>query len=398
MARTAMTMTGGVRLAEHLSVGVLAGAYPYEQVEEALRQTNRGSQRVRDLPAEVVTYYVMALGLLMAVSTVEVMRVLSEGLGWLEPGRDKRIVSKVALSKARQRLGAAPLRWLWGQCQPLAQAGTKGAFYKGRRLVAIDGSVLDVPDTAANRESFDKPGANRGQSAFPQVRLVGLVETGTHAFFAAATGPCSRGEQTLASQVIPQLNQGMLCLADRLFAVFPQWSQAVATGAALLWRARASLVLPVEQPLADGSYLSTFYGSTKDRRHRRNGLAVRVIEYRLENHPDEPAYRLLTNLLDPEQAPASELAALYPERWEIEGVFDELKTHLRGSRVVLRSKTPELIEQEIYGLLLAHHAVRSLMWRAARKSDLDPDWLSFTHAVGIVRRKLARPSRPAFCP
>lgn len=397
MARTAMTMGGGGKLAEHLSVGVLAAAYPLEAVSRAVAAANKSSERVRDLPAEVVTYYVMALGLLMAVSTREVLRVLVEGLRWLQGDVGMKVASKAAISQARQRLGPEPLRRLWeSAAQPMAEPESPGAFYRGLRLVALDGSTLDVPDTAANREHFGKPGASRGEAAFPQLRLVGLVETGSHGFFSVAMGPYARSENALAAVVIPALRPGMLCLADRLFASFPLWQQAAATGAALLWRIRSNLVLPVEEALPDGSYLSSFYASAKDRRHRRGGLRVRVIEYQLAEHPDGETYRLMTTLLDPEQAPAEELAALYPERWELEGAFGELKTHLRGGQVVLRSKTPELIEQEFYGLLLAHRAVRTLMLKAARKAELDPDRLSFTHAVRVVRRKLAE--RPAFPP
>jgi hypothetical protein len=391
-----MTMGGGGKLAEHLSVGVLAAAYPYEQIVAAVAATDRGSERVRDLPAEAVTYYVMALGLLMAVSTREVLRVLMEGLRWLQGNAATKVASKAAIAQARQRLGAEPLRHLWVKnARPMAQVATSpGAFYRDLRLVALDGSTLDVPDTAANRAHFGKPGASRGEAAFPQLRLVGMIETGTHGFFSVAMGPYADSEHALAKQVLPALQPGMLCLADRLFAGFPLWQQAVETGAVLLWRIRSNLMLPVEETLADGSYLSTFFASAKDRRHRRGGLRVRVIEYQLEGQPE--TYRLMTTLLDPAQAPATELAALYPERWELEGAFDELKTHLRGGQVVLRSKTPELIEQEFYGLLLAHRAVRALMLQAARKAALDPDRLSFTHAVRVVRRKLA--DRPAFSP
>jgi hypothetical protein len=397
MARTAMTMSGGGRLAEHLSTGVLAAAYPYEQVEAAVAAADKGSKRVRDLPAEVVTYYVMALGLLMAVSTREVLRVLVEGLRWLEGGAEAKVAGKAAIAQARQRLGSEPLRRLWVQnARPMAEAKTQGAFYRGLRLVAMDGSTLDVPDTAANRKHFGKPGASRGEAAFPQLRLVGLIETGTHGFFSVAMGPYARSEHALAQAVIPALQPGMLCLADRLFATFPLWRQAVAAGAQLLWRIRSNLVLPVEEALPDGSYLSTFYASAKDRRHRQGGLRVRVIEYRLEGHSEGETYRLMTTQLDPALAPAEELAGLYPERWELEGAFDELKTHLRGGRVVLRSKTPALIEQEFYGLLLAHRAVRALMLKAAVQAELDPDRLSFTHTVRVVRRKLA--ARPAFPP
>ena len=398
MARSAMTMGTGGKIAEHLSIGVLAQIYPWERVSAVLQQTGRASERVRDLPAEVVTYYVMGLGLFMAVSTREVLRVLVEGLQWLGAGPAVKVASKAAISQARTRLGAAPLKQLWEQtAQPLVQGETAGAFYGGRRLVALDGTTLDVPDTKANASHFGKPGASRGQAAFPQVRLVGLVETGAHAVLAVALAPNKTGEHALAKLVVPKLSADMLCLADRLFASYSLWQLAGKTGAQLLWRVRANYRLPVETALPDGSYRSTFYASSADRRHRANGVPVRVIEYTLEHHPKGETYRLMTTLLDPVEAPAVGLAALYPERWEMEGVFDELKTHLRGGQlVVLRSKTPALVEQEIYGLLLAHRAVRTLMCRAAHGAQLDPDRLSFTHSVRVVRRKLAR--RPAFPP
>jgi hypothetical protein len=387
-----MTMGTGGKISEHLSVGVLAQIYPWERVAAVLQQTGRASERVRDLPAEVVTYYVMGLGLLMAVSTREVLRVLVEGLQWLGGGPAVKVASKAAISQARTRLGVEPLKQLWEQtAQPLIKEGNAGSFYRGHRLVAIDGTTLDVPDTKANAAHFGKPGASRGQAAFPQVRLVGLVETGAHALMAVAMAPYKTGEHTLAKLVVPSLAPDMLCLADRLFASFSLWQQASQTGAQLLWRVRANYRLPVETVLSDGSYLSTFYASTTDQRHKSNGMRVRVIEYTLENHPKGESYRLMTTLLDSTEAPALELAALYPERWEMEGVFDELKTHLRGGQqVVLRSKTPTLVEQEIYGLLLAHRAVRTLMCRAAIGAQIDPDRLSFTHSVRVLRRKLAR--------
>jgi hypothetical protein len=391
-----MTMGAGGRLAEHLSVGVLGARYPLSEVRAALAASGKESERVRLLPAEVMTYYVIALGLLMAVSTGEVLRVLREGLDWLGAADSGKVAGKAALAQARARLGVEPLRLLWGRtAAPLAEPGAPGAFHRDLRLVALDGTTLDLPDTVANRDHFGKPGASRGESAFPQLRLVGLLETGSHGFFAFAHGPCKTGEQTLAGAVIPSLTKGMLCLADRLFTTFPLWQKAAATGADLLWRCRDNQVLPVEAALPDGSYLSTIYPSTQARRQQVGGIRVRVIEYQLEDHPQKPSYRLLTTLLDPQQDPAGTLAALYPERWEIEGAFDELKTHLRGGRVVLRSKTPELIEQELYGLMLAHRAVRALMWQAA--AGHDPDRLSFTHTVRVVRRKLASPGL-AFSP
>jgi hypothetical protein len=193
----------------------------------------------------------------------------------------------------------------------------------------------------------------------------------------------------LAQEVLDQLQPDMLCLADRGFFSYQLWQRASKTGAALVWRVKKNLRLPVRQRLSDGSYLSQIYASSRNRRLDRGGIWVRVIEYRLEGIEDgEPLYRLVTNLLDEQAAPAAELAALYHERWEIESAFDELKTHLRGRQIVLRSKTPELALQEFYGLLLAHFAVRSLMHQAALQGKVDPDELSFVHAVRVIKRKL----------
>jgi hypothetical protein len=203
-------------------------------------------------------------------------------------------------------------------------------------------------------------------------------------------GAYKTGEITLAKEVLPSLRKGMLCLADRNFYGFELWKQARATGSDLLWRVKANLCLPCEKRLPDGSYLSRVYESRKDQRRKENGVVVRVIEYRLEGvEGSEPIYRLLTTILDHEKAPAAELAALYHERWEIETALDELKTHLRGSKIVLRSKTPDLVRQEFYGLLMAHFAIRGLMHEAALKAGEDPDRLSFIHAVRVVRRKIA---------
>ena len=215
--------------------------------------------------------------------------------------------------------------------------------------------------------------------------------------FGARLGSYAVGETTLAHEVLTALRPGMLCLADRQFFGHALWQAAAATGADLLWRGKHNLRLPREAALADGSYLTTVYPSDKERRHGIKGVQVRVVEYRLEGIAGaEPLYRLVTTILDPVQAPAAELAALYHERWEIEGALAELKTQLRGARVVLRSKTPELVRQEVWGLLLAHFAVRGLMHEAALRADEDPDRLSFSHAVRVVRRKL--PQFAAFSP
>jgi Transposase DDE domain len=278
------------------------------------------------------------------------------------------------------RLGEAPLRQLYEELvRPLATTrATKGAWYRGWRLASLDGSCLDMADTEENRAAFGVPGASRGESAFPQLRLVALVENGTHVLFGARLAAYAEGETTLAHAVLGALRPGMLCLADRCFFGHALWQRAARTGADLLWRVKGNLRLPRERVLPDGSYLTRVYPSDKDRRHRMHGLQVRVVEYQLEGLAEaEPLYCVVTTILDPQQAPAAELAALYHERWDIEVALAELKTGLRGARVVLRSKTPELVRQEVWGLLLTHFAVRGLMHEAALQADEDPDRLSF---------------------
>jgi hypothetical protein len=390
MAGVPAGLPAGVRLSDHISLGVIARAVPPERVRQVLAETGRVSARERDLPAHVMVYYAIALALYMGASTREVLRCLLEGLRWLWGAEAVKVAGKSGISQARSRLGEAPLRRLYEEVvRPIASRASKGAWVRDWRLVSLDGSCLDVADTATNGAAFGSPGASRGASAFPQLRFVALVENGTHVLFGARLAPYATGETTLAHEVLAALRPGMLCLADRQFFGHALWRMAMNTGADLLWRVKHNLRLPRETVLADGSYLTTVYPGDKDRRHRTSGIRVRVVEYRLEGIAGaEPLYRLVTTILDPAQAPAAELAALYHERWEIEGALAELKTQLRGAQVVLRSKTPELVRQEFWGLLLAHFAVRGLMHEAALKADEDPDRLSFAHAVRVVRRKL----------
>jgi transposase IS4-like protein/DDE family transposase len=390
MAGVLAGLPAGIRLSDHISLGVIARTFPIGAVRQVLAETDKASERERDLPAHVMVYYAIALALYMGSSTREVLRCLLEGLRWLWGAEAVKVAGKSGISQARRRLGEAPLRRLYEEVvRPIATRASKGAWYRDWRLVSLDGSCLDVADTAANRAAFGRPGASRGESAFPQLRFVALVENGTHVLFGARLGGIGEGETTLARAALPALQRGMLCLADRQFFGHVLWQEAATTGADLLWRVRGNARLPREAVLADGSYLTTIYPSEKDRRHRTKGVRVRAIEYRLEGVADaEPLYRLVTTILDPARAPAAELAALYHERWEIEGALAELKTHLRGARIVLRSKTPELVRQEFWGLLLAHFAVRGLMHEAALRADEDPDRLSFLHAVRVIRRKL----------
>lgn len=390
MAGAPAGLRAGIRLSDHISLGVIAKTFPPDRVRQVLAETGRASERERDLPAQVMVYYAIALALHMTASTREVLRCLLEGLRWLWGAEAVRVAGKSGISQARTRLGAAPLCRLYEQVvHPVATHATKGAWYRTWRLVSLDGSCLDVADTAENGATFGRPGASRGESAFPQLRFVALVENGTHVLFGARLGGFADGETVLAHAALAALRPGMLCLADRQFFGHALWQAAAATGAELLWRVKRNLRLPREARLADGSYLTTIYPGAKDRRHKTVGIQVRVVEYRLEGVADaEPLYRLMTTMLDPTGAPAAELAALYHERWEIEGALDELKTHLRGARIVLRSRTPALVRQEFWGLLLAHFAIRGLMHEAALRADEDPDRLSFLHAVRVVRRKL----------
>lgn len=392
MARTVAARSEGTRVTDYITLGVVAKTFPVEQVRKILKETGRESARQRQLPAHVVFYYVIGLALFSSVSYGEVLRCLVEGLDWLGGPSVRRIrrSGRSAISQARARLGAEPLRrMVEAAVMPIANKKSRGAWYQGWRLVSIDGTTLDLADTVANERAFGRPGASRGKSAFPQLRMVSLVENGTHVLFGTQWGRYSDSESALARKLLTHLEAGMLCLADRGFFGYALFKQAASTGADLLWRVKKNAILPCDRRLPDGSYLSKIYASRKDRHHDRNGVIVRVIEYQLEGIDEgEPLYRLLTTVLDHGKAPAEDLAALYHERWEIENVFDEFKTHLRGRQAVLRSKTPELVEQELYGFLLAHFAIRGLMHEAALKGDLDPDRLSFVHTVRVVRRKL----------
>ncbi|MDQ2945717.1 MAG: IS4 family transposase [Acidobacteriota bacterium] len=391
MARTVATLPAGSRITDYISLGVVTRFFPAETVRAVLQQTERASIRERDLPAHVAVYYVIALALYMHSSYGEVLRCLLEGLQWLrEPSARSKVTGSSGISQARTRLGSEPLRQLHDAVvKPIAGKATKGAWYRGWRLVSLDGSTLDVADEKGNDKAFGRPGASRGESAYPQIRFVSLAEIGTHVLFGTQMDGYTTSEIALSKKVLPRLEKGMLCLADRNFFGFQMWTQAVASGADLLWRVKKNMRLACEKRLPDGSYLSRIFPSERDWRHKTNGIVVRVIDYQLDGVVDaEPMYRLVTTILDHEKAPATELAALYHERWEIETAFDELKTHLRGARIVLRSKTPDLVRQEFYGLLMAHFAVRGLMHEAALHADEDPDRLSFLHAVRIVRRKL----------
>jgi hypothetical protein len=391
------------RLSDHISIGVLTRVFPPDLVDRVVKETGRGEQRQRLLPARVVVYYVLGLALFSQCAYEEVMRMLVEGLSWEQGWASTwSVPTKAALYKARARLGPEPLEALYRESAvPLAEKRTKGAFYRSWRLMSIDGTCLDVADTPANDRAFGRPGSKREASsaAFPQIRVVGLAECGTHAILDAVIGRYTEAEQRLVPGLLGSFLPSMLVLADRGFFSYELWKNAAGTGADLLWRTKLNHVLPVERRLADGSFLSSIYPSQKDRRHRSSALQVRVVEYLIEppeQDNGESRYRLLTTILDPRRAPAAELAALYPERWEFETALDELKTHQRSPRVVLRSKMPEGVVQEAYGYLCVHYAIRWLMHSVAERARADPDRISFTRALRVARRTAA--SHPGFSP
>jgi hypothetical protein len=391
MARTTADFGSGTRVSDYISLGILTKAFPRDRIDRILFESGRLSIRERSLPAHVTLYYVIALSLFMQQSYGAVLRCLFEGIRWLQfKGVRIAYASTSAISRARERLGVAPVKQLYEETvAPVATRGTPGAWYRKWRVVSLDGSTLDVADTQANAAHWGRQSLRKGRTAFPQLRFVSLVENGTHVLFATEFGPYTTSEVRLADALLGKLHSGMLCIADRGFFGCERWERARASGAELLWRVKKNIRFKEIERLADGSFLATLPEQTQKSRETGQPTIVRVIEYELlHEQMDEPFYRVITTILDPEQAPAHDLAVLYHERWEIETAFDELKTHLRGARIVLRSKTPEMVTQEMYGLLMAHYAIRELMYQAACLGKVDPDKLSFVHSVNTVRVKM----------
>jgi hypothetical protein len=385
----------GERLSDRIAIGVLTRTYPPALVDRVITESGAQERRHRLLPARVVVYYVLAMCLFSQVGYEEVARLLTEGLAWARRWRGSwQVPTTGAIARARARLGAEPLQALFRVAvRPLATPATQGAWYRAWRLASLDGTTVDVADTLANAAAFGRPTTNRGeQSAFPQVRVMALAECGTHAIIDAEFGAYQTGELSLAPALARSLGAGMLVLGDRGLVSFDLWRTMAATGADLLWRTRTNAVLPVVASLPDGSYLSQLVAA-RDHRHGRDPITVRVVEYAVADPgraKQQVPYRLVTTIVDPEQAPAGELAALYAERWELETALDELKTHQRGPKVVLRSKTPKGVEQELWGMLLVHYAIRQLMHQAALQAEVDPDRLSFTRSLRVVRRQVTR--------
>ena len=357
-------------------MGLLTRVFPPELVDEVIAEAGRTEQRRRALPARTMAYFAVGMALFSEESYEDVMGQLTDGLSWSSGWAESYVApSKSGIFQARARLGAAPVEALFRRvARPLATPDTRGAWLAGRRLVAIDGTCLDVADTVANDEFFGRAGVNKGErAAFPLARVVALVECGTHAILDAEVGAYTTSEVALAGPLLDRLEPGMLALADRGFCGFALWQRAAATGADLLWRVKASLAPRFVESLPDGSWLAQITPSGPKRK-TTEPITVRVVDYTIDDGRENPeTYRLLTTITDPAVAPAEELALAYAQRWEIENTFDELKTHQRGPRVVLRSKSPDLVTQEIWGHLCCHYAIRTLMAETAAVGGRDPD-------------------------
>jgi hypothetical protein len=405
-------VAAGARWADQISLGVLASSVPRDVIDDVVVACGRGAKRSDGkLPPHVMVYFAMALALFAEDDYEEVAARLAGTLSaWKCWDARWGAPTSGGITRARERLGHEPLAGIFARVAvPVAGLLTRGAFLGPWRLVAIDGFEWDVPDTAANAAAFGYPGGGKDRAAFPKVRVVSISECGSHAVVDAETGGIAgkgSGEQSLARKLYARLEEDWLLIADRNFYNWADWKTAAASGAALLWRVKAGLALPVLQILPDGSYLSVLVNPAIGGKARqalidaaRDGeeldegkaMVVRVIEYQVPDRDGDGTgelIALITTITDPRAAPAPLLAEAYHQRWEHETGNDQLKTHLRGPGRVLRSKSPDMVRQEIYGYLLTHYAISALICQAATEADIDPDRVKFTRTVRIARRAI----------
>jgi len=417
MAETGLV---GGRLTDWISLGVLTSWVPADAVDDAVEVTGKGAlRRGGKLPPRVVAYFVMAMALFADEDYEEVAARLAGTLedwgGWEESWG--RVPTSGGITQARQRLGPEPLKELFSQvARPVAGLDTGGAFLGPWRLMSIDGMEWDVPDTPANRAFFGSPAGGGGAAAYPRARVVTVSECASRAPVLAVMGPAAggkgTGEQSLARQLLPRLEEDWLLIADRGFLNWDAWRAAAGTGAALLWRAKSSTRLPVLELLPDGSYRSVLIWPQATERQRRDlaeaarrgedldpALArhVRVIEYEIPDRDGDgrdELIALVTTITDRRRAPAAVLAQAYHQRWEHEAGNAQLKTSLRGPGRILRSQSPDMVQQELWGYLLTHYAISALICTAATAAGIDPDRVKFTRTLRIIRRAAG----PAFPP
>lgn len=407
-----MAPVGG-RLTDQVSLGVLTASVPRDAVDDAVAVAGKQAKRsAGKLPPHVMVYFVMAMALFAKDDYEEVAARLTDSLTAWGCWDDRwSLPTSGGITQARQRLGAEPLRRLFEQvAEPVADQLTRDAWVGSWRLMAIDGFEWDAPDTGANAQEFGYSGSGDKRSAFPKVRVVTVSECGSHAVVDAAIGGQPDGEQTLARRLYPRLDREWLLIADRNFYNWADWTLAADTGAALLWRVKSTLSLPILTTLPDGSYTALLVNPAIKGKARtrlidetRAGIEpghdqariVRVIEYQVPDRDGDGTGELIcliTTITSHGVVPAMALAGAYAQRWEHETGNKQIKTQLRGPGRVLRSRSPEMVRQEIYGYLLTHHAISTLICRAATEADIDPDRIKFTRTVKIIRRSLTRPA------
>lgn len=395
------------RLTDHIGLGVLGARFGRDLIEEVVNDTGVREKRRRLLPAHVMIRHVIAMGLFFEESYEEVMRRLVGSLkklgSWVD---DWQVPTGSAICQARKRLGAAPLKELFDRAAaPIAERGTKGAWLARRRLMAIDGTSFDVADSKANAEHFGRIGSGPKASAFPKLQVMALAECGSHAIVGAVFGTAATGERTLTADLVDKLEPDMLITADAGLFSWELFNAYAATGADLAWRIFASVSVGHIRWLSDGSYLALIFRPrlAADRRARLVALAkaggqvpdhlarvVRIVEYTVpDRNPDGELIAVATTILDPKEVTAAELAGAYHQRWEEESAIDEVQTDLRGRGEVLRSQSPAMVEQQMWGLLPAHYATRALLVEAADdEAGYDPDRTSFIRGLRVVRRQV----------
>ncbi len=400
----------GARLADRIGIGVLTAAFPPDIVDAAVDEWDAREQRVRQMPARVMAYFAMAMVLFFDSGYSEVWNKLLSGLGWAKTYRLRRQTgmqpSTAAITKARARLGWEPLAEMLRLSMVPERSGPKAApwaYWRGLRKLAIDGFTMNVQATPGNDAAFGRPSNEKGEGAFPQVRVVALAETGSRTLQGARVGPLTDGEQTMARRLWPLLKEGDLVVADRLFLSHQDLAAVIATGAHAIFRIRAGVDLPVLEVLPDGGYRSRIADPEQAKRLRRTktapedipGIGVRIVEYSVSAGQDATGgsgeigelFCLATTLLDHEAYPLEEFPDRYAERWQLETAIGDVETRLRGGpEAVLRSKSPDMVYQEVYALLCVYQAIRHLIAAAADQARLDPDRVSFTRAAEAVRR------------
>ena len=362
-------------------------------IEQTLSHTNSIEERKRKLPSQLVVCLVIAMSLWSSDSMETVLKNLVNGLSrqWTKLGQYWKVPSSSSITEARQRLGCRVMNQLFERVvRPLATPQTPGAFLGGLRVMAVDGTVLDVPDSKANAKVFGYPASRPGtRSAFPKVRLVLLIEAGTHLIVDALMCPYHIGERARAKKLLRSVTEGMLLMWDRGLHSYAMVEATRKQGCDYLGRVPANVKFAVEKVLDDGSYLSWIAPDGKSKKKGCTKIQVRVIEYTIDTDAQHLTYRLITSLMDIAVFPALLLAAEYHQRWEIENTIDELKTHLNGRKTPIRSLKPREVIQEIYGWLLGHYAVRCLMFQAAQQAGISPLRLGFTGTLKVIRRAIS---------